>query len=117
MGENLSIALQISLIGMGLVFSAIVVLWGLMGLLVRVTSDRPPEAANLIPEPIELPAGLNDESSRRQHAAAAAVAYALAHQASRARRPRFPLPATALVSAWQAVNRASNLRAQGRKVR
>lgn len=117
MGENLSIALQISLIGMGLVFSAIVVLWGLMALLVRVTSDRTSEPVELIADPVTAPAAADDESSRRQRAAAAAVAYALAHQASRARRPRFPLPATALVSAWQAVNRAGNLRAQGRRVR
>ncbi len=40
MSENLLIALQITLIGMSLVFGVIVVLWIVMSLLVRLTTPR-----------------------------------------------------------------------------
>jgi hypothetical protein len=69
---------------MGLVFLAIVLLWGLMALMVRLGS--PPEGSKSIqssrdvPENLpEIPAGSMDVKKRL--AAAAAVAYALARKA------------------------------------
>ena len=40
MSENLLIALQITLIGMSLVFGVIIVLWLVMSLLVRIVVER-----------------------------------------------------------------------------
>lgn len=89
MAENFLLSIQITLIGMGLVFGAIILLWGLMSLITRILADR--EAGSDIP----------DESRvQKARAAAAAVAVALAEQAQN-RIGHFPMPNTALVSAWQ----------------
>jgi hypothetical protein len=102
MSDPMMIALQITVVGMGLVFGAILLLWLVMALLVRLTAGR-----SLQGDTAEI------ERERRQRAAAAAVAAALSEQGGA--RPRlFPLPPTALVSAWQAVSRANHLRRGGR---
>ncbi len=108
MTPNLQLALQITLIGMSLVFGAIVLFWGLMSLLVRVTTD-PAHA-----EPRRSDAAA--EHGLRQRAAAAALALALAEQAARdtGDQPNVPPPPpTAIVSAWQAVMRANQLSQRG----
>ncbi len=71
-------ALIITAIGMGLVFVAILLLWGLMELIVRLTADKKPAEKSAA---VEIP--LNDEApispvDRRRQAAAAAVSAALA---------------------------------------
>ena len=99
----LSLSLQITLVGMGLVFAAILLLWALMDLLVRLTRDRAASRERLPAAP---------EDGLEQKAAAAAVAFALQQKATGARR-EFPLPPTAFVSAWQAVRRASQLNRRG----
>lgn len=96
MTENLVLALQITVLGMGLVFGAIVLLWAAMALLMRVTVQR------AVDEKITA------ARERKQRAALAGVAVALAQQASTDPQP-FPLPTTAFVSAWQAVTRANLL--------
>jgi Na+-transporting methylmalonyl-CoA/oxaloacetate decarboxylase gamma subunit len=110
MSSALSITLQISLIGMGLVFGAIILLWCVIALLMRVTAERK--------RSVELSKGFEtysyeaiEEREQKRRAALAAVAVALAiyKQAPH----EFPLPRTALVSAWQAVMRASNIRSRG----
>ena len=105
MTETLSLALQLTLIGMSLVFGAIVLLWLVMLLLVQLTAEREPGADAPI-----LAAG--DERELQQRAAAAAVAIALAQAGDATSRP-FPLPPTAFVSAWQAVTRSNKLRQRG----
>ena len=86
---------------MGLVFGAIVLLWGLMSLLTRFLSER--EAS---PE-------IQDEArERKARAAAAAVAVALADQAQ-SRVGHFPMPNTALVSAWQLGMRSRQMYQKG----
>ena len=87
MNENLILSIQITLAGMGLVFGAIILLWGLMSLITRILTER--EAGSEAP---------NEERDRK--ARAAAVAVALAEQAQ-SRIGHFPMPNTALVSAWQ----------------
>ncbi len=103
-------ALWITLIGMGLVFVAILFLWGLMALLVRITqereepepaeADQPVEAAG----PEEAGASLPDQKRR---AAAAAVAVALSRR--RPARSQSAAQAAGALSAWQAVQRANQV--------
>jgi Na+-transporting methylmalonyl-CoA/oxaloacetate decarboxylase gamma subunit len=97
--ENLGTALWITLIGMGLVFVAILVLWGLMALLVRVTRDKPQEilTSDSISKPIE------SNSDLKAKAAAVAVAVALASAPSMV-QGKFQPPSDT-VSAWQSANR------------
>lgn len=104
----LSPALQITLVGMALVFAAILALWLLMAVLVRITAPRREPA----PSPEPQPRTPDPEADLAAQAAAAAVAVALASQVPPP--AHFPLPPTALVSAWQAVRRAAQLNQRGR---
>lgn len=100
MGENLTDALTITVIGMSLVFGAILLLWAVMTVLMRFTVDEPaPHKAAI-------------ESDRRR-AALAAVAVVLARQANQNEPHEFPLPPTAIVTAWQAVQRSQQLTRKG----
>lgn len=107
MTGNLMLALQITVVGMGLVFAAILLLWGLMALLVRLAPERSPAD-----EPATQDAALA-EAERKRRAAAIAVAVALARQDELHEPHEFPIPPTALVSAWQAVMRTSMLSKRG----
>lgn len=107
MAENLSLSLQITLIGMSLVFGSILLLWLVMSVLVRLTGDKQTPGA----EPETAEAGTDDREIK-QRAAAAAVALALAYDTQA--EPRvFPLPPTAIVSAWQTVMRGTQLKQRG----
>jgi Na+-transporting methylmalonyl-CoA/oxaloacetate decarboxylase gamma subunit len=112
MNENFLIALEITLIGMSLVFGVIIVLWIAMVLLVRVTAQRA--------EPIEEAAapGPADQTGLKRRAAIAAVTVALAHELT-PQLHEFPEPPTSIVSAWQAVQRSRYLtqRALQRRLR
>lgn len=108
MNENLLISIQISIVGMGLVFASILLLWGLMDLLMRVANRK--EGKSFADSEVTQDSGRRQERKRR--AAAAALALALA-QEQESGIHEFPLPPTALVSAWQAVMRASNLSKRG----
>jgi Na+-transporting methylmalonyl-CoA/oxaloacetate decarboxylase gamma subunit len=100
-------ALWITLIGMGLVFAAIIVLWGVMALLVRLTAEKESaveddtqfeEETVAAPEAVESGALLD----RKRRAAAAAVAVALSLS-----KPAQPARPVGSISAWQAGNRAN----------
>ena len=105
MGSNLLTALQITLAGMGLVFGAILILWLVMAVLVKLTSQ---------PGSKQVDAGSAEmESERKRRAAVAAVALALATEADHEPH-EFPLPPTAIVSAWQSVMRSTMLNKRGR---
>jgi Na+-transporting methylmalonyl-CoA/oxaloacetate decarboxylase gamma subunit len=103
MEENLTQVLWITVIGMGLVFAVIILLSVFLSLLVRLTgkSEKAEES------PI---APVTDEMKIR--AAVAAVAVLRAREATLAPM-RFPMPPTALVSAWQAVLRSNILNKRG----
>jgi Na+-transporting methylmalonyl-CoA/oxaloacetate decarboxylase gamma subunit len=98
--NNLVMALEITALGMGLVFAAIILLWGLMNLLTTITADKdasvsPATAVSHSAEPDPTV-----ECDMKAKAAAVAVAVALADgQASLAHL--FAEPPTSLVSAWQ----------------
>jgi Na+-transporting methylmalonyl-CoA/oxaloacetate decarboxylase gamma subunit len=102
MSENLLIALQITVIGMALVFGVIIILWITMSLLVRLTGRRA-QAAEVI-----VPTEDARQTTLKRRAAIAAVSVALAH-ALTPQLHEFPEPPTAIVSAWQAVQRSRNL--------
>ena len=89
MSNAITLSLYITLIGMGLVFGAIILLWGLMSLMTRLLAER--EAGPEVPD---------EAHEKKARAAAAAVAFALVEQAQ-SRIGHFPMPNTALVSAWQ----------------
>jgi Na+-transporting methylmalonyl-CoA/oxaloacetate decarboxylase gamma subunit len=105
--------LLIAVIGMGLVFSVIIFLWGLMALLVRLTSSNA-EAPQAFQENLEttaeplVPQMKAAEDQRR--AAAAAVAVAMALAAARGRGTENAGGASeANLSPWQAVHRVRQL--------
>jgi Na+-transporting methylmalonyl-CoA/oxaloacetate decarboxylase gamma subunit len=102
--NNLILALEITVIGMGLVFAALILIWWMMALLTRVTAEKEAPASKTVPV-----APSNDE---RAQAAALAVTIAMAeHQLSQAH----PLqdPPTAIVSAWQLGMRSRQLSQKG----
>ena len=101
--SNPSIALQITALGMGLVFAAIILLWWMMALLTKLTTRKEKEGT-LTPDPSLQSASLSPtgrgENELKAQAAAIAVAMALAEQqASHAHL--LSLPPTAIISAWQ----------------
>jgi len=101
--ENLTLSLSITAIGMGLVFGAIVLLWGLLFLLTRFLAER------------ETDLEVRDEArEQRARAAAVAVAIALAEQAQ-SRVGHFPMPNTALISAWQLGMRTRQMYQKGNR--
>jgi len=108
--SDLTIALFITLAGMGLVFATILLFWGVMSLMMRLIAGRgeAEPAAEAGDDPAAETAGL--ELERR--AALAAVAVALALEAEDRPRP-FPLPPPVLVNTWQSVMRARHLARRG----
>ncbi len=103
-------ALWITLIGMGLVFLSILALWGLMALIVRLTtsSEESPEEDGAEAEPEKVSDAIPDGAlllARKRRAAAAAVAIAMTYIKAKDGRAK---PITS-VSAWQAVNRANQI--------
>ncbi len=123
--------LIITVIGMGLVFVVIVLLWGFMALLVNVTAKIEARQAEDEPEVIETPVHsgeADDMRALRQRAAAAAVAAVIPGD-SRLLKQRAAAAAVmaaivfkkqavdstasaASVSHWQATGRASILNAR-----
>jgi uncharacterized membrane protein len=119
MAENLGIAVQMTIIGTGLVFGAILLLWGALVLLVRVLPEKAEAGAGAAPGavlPAPPPAEAAAAGTRPARAAAAAVAVALAREAGSNVR-HFPAPPTATVSAWQAVMRGRQLKEQRGRIR
>lgn len=111
--SNLQIALQITALGMGLVFAAIIVLWGMMNLLTRLTADKTSEAESAAES---SRAALPDEEDLRARAAAVAVALALAQQQTSSAHS-LAEPPTAIVSAWQLGMRTRQMYQKGSSMR
>lgn len=107
MTELLNQGLLIAAIGMGLVFLALILLWGLMALLGRIPAGRKP--AEEIAIAAEAPAeeaveAVSPDNSLRIKAAAAAVAIALGLQKSVTHTaPKSPNA----VSSWLVARRSS----------
>jgi Na+-transporting methylmalonyl-CoA/oxaloacetate decarboxylase gamma subunit len=95
--NNMLIALQITALGMGLVFAAILLLWGMMSLLTAITADKKPAPAESLSE--TMPVHVIDDCPKAR-AAAVAVAAALAESKAAIAHDLCEPPAT-IVSAWQ----------------
>ena len=100
------LSLQITALGMGLVFGAILLLWLMMILLTYFTADKASDSPPA-PEPAPI-----SETGFKAQAAAIAVATALAEQGQSTARP-LPEPPTAIVSAWQLGMRTSQRSQKG----
>lgn len=107
-------ALLITVLGMGLVFVSLLLLWGLMEGMMRLTARsaaaeaaEAAEAAQVPCEPEEAPGEITDAAVLRRRAAAAAVAVALAMKPAHDGHLLRPPAETA--SAWQSVLRANQL--------
>jgi Na+-transporting methylmalonyl-CoA/oxaloacetate decarboxylase gamma subunit len=106
--NNITLALQITAVGMGLVFVAILILWLMMTLLTKLAADK--EAASLSPEA--------DPVSRDEilaQAAAVGVAMAIAEQQLSSAHPLND-PPTAIVSAWQLGMRTRQMTQKGNRL-
>jgi Na+-transporting methylmalonyl-CoA/oxaloacetate decarboxylase gamma subunit len=103
--SNIVIALQITALGMGLVFAAIILLWWMMALLTRAAAEKesPSDAAEVAPIL---------EKNVKAQAAAAAVAMALADHQITHTHP-LSTPPSAIVSAWQLGTRTRQLYQKG----
>jgi Na+-transporting methylmalonyl-CoA/oxaloacetate decarboxylase gamma subunit len=113
--NTLLVALEITALGMGLVFAAILVLWGMMIVLTAVTADRQPPPGPSSPAPEPLAENLADQEGAAQ-AAAVAVAIAMAQQQV-SRNTALPDPPTATVSAWQLGMRTRQMYQKGGSIR
>lgn len=107
--SNLVIALEITLVGMGLVFAALILLWWMMALLTSVTRDK--ESVSRAAEPVSV-----TDSDDKARVAAIAVAFVLAQEETARARPLAD-PPTALVSAWQLGMRTKQLYQKGERVK
>ncbi len=141
----LTTSFWITLLGMGIVFGTILLLWGLMAALTALLADRrapasdSPEAAPVSLTPFPSPGGnalalhpspggnaltpfpspggrgVRGEGDKAR-AAAIAVAVALAEQGLSTARP-LPAPPTALVSAWQLGMRTRQMYQKGERIK
>lgn len=98
-------ALQITAIGMGLVFGAILILWLMMILLTKLTADR--DSVSVSPG-----ADSPTETGNLAQAAAIGVALAMAEQQLSSAHPLAELP-TAIISAWQLGMRTRQMTQKG----
>ena len=101
MATNLFLSLQITALGMGLVFGAILLLWLTMVILTAFTSDKSPalrHAQDNTSDSVE--AASPTQTDPKLQVALLAVAMALAEQETSSAHP-LEQPPTAIVSAWQ----------------
>jgi Na+-transporting methylmalonyl-CoA/oxaloacetate decarboxylase gamma subunit len=113
--NNLAIAFEITVLGMGLVFAAIILLWGMIKLLTFLTADKRAFSRLESARPDSLEA-MPAEEDLKARAAAVAVAIALAEQQSSGAHP-LRTPPTAIVSAWQLGMRTRQMYQKGLPVR
>lgn len=107
--STLILALQITAIGMGLVFGAILILWLMMVLLTALTKDRKSASDSAQTGPVH-------ETEFLAQAAAVGVALAMAEQQLSSAHPLAD-PPTAIVSAWQLGMRTRQMTQKGERRR
>jgi Na+-transporting methylmalonyl-CoA/oxaloacetate decarboxylase gamma subunit len=114
--NNMLLALEITALGMGLVFGAIILLWWMMSLLTVITAEKDvPSQRNAAVSDSENSAPVMDVNFKAQ-AAAIAVAIALAEQhisIEMSSAHRLSEPPTTIVSAWQLGMRTRQLYQKG----
>jgi Na+-transporting methylmalonyl-CoA/oxaloacetate decarboxylase gamma subunit len=113
--SNMLLALEISALGMGLVFGAIVLLWWMMNLLTFITADKEP-ASGSVESSSEATLTPVVDSDFKAQAAAIAVAVAFAEQQGSTAH-LFTEPPPAIVSAWQLGMRTRQMYQKGSSIR
>jgi Na+-transporting methylmalonyl-CoA/oxaloacetate decarboxylase gamma subunit len=109
--NNMLIALEITGLGMGLVFAAIILLWWMMDLLTLITADKERTSPDDDASGSSKPASVIDNDIKAK-AVAVAVAIALAEQHTCLAHP-LPEPPTAIISPWQLGMRTRQLSQKG----
>ncbi len=110
MMNDINSGLIITVIGMGLVFIAIIFLWGLMVFMVRV--DEKISQVNKAPEGPTSEDESKPAISQKQQAAAAALAVALMQKEMM--KSSFSNETVGQIGAWQSVQRAQVLQDKSR---
>jgi Na+-transporting methylmalonyl-CoA/oxaloacetate decarboxylase gamma subunit len=103
--NNLLLALEITALGMGLVFAVIILLWWMMALLTKVLAEKEYESNAADSAPVI-------DKDYKAQAAAVAVAIALA-EGQTCPNHELHTPPTAIVSAWQLGMRTRQLSEKG----
>ncbi len=111
MTTDLILSLQITALGMGLVFGAILLLWLMMVILTALTADKE-STEDKVPASDSPAIDSVSETGYKLQAAAIVVAVALAEQELSSAHP-LPEPPTAIVSAWQLGMRTSQRSEKG----
>jgi sodium pump decarboxylase gamma subunit len=114
--SDLLLALEITALGMGLVFAALILLWGLMTLLTSLTAEKEESPS---PQGADLNPAIGDaatERARKAQAAAVAVAIAMAERQVSSAHPLAD-PPTASVSPWQLGMRTRQMYQKGGSIR
>ena len=109
--SNLSLSLQITAVGMGIVFGAILILWLTMVLLTALTADKKsaPHKRAMSDSPEADPA---QEAEALAQAAVVGVAMAIAEQQLSSAHP-LKDPPTTIISAWQLGMRTRQMTQKG----
>ena len=107
--SNIPLSLQITAIGMGIVFGAILILWLMMILLTAITKERTAASDSPKAAPVR-------ETDILAQAAAVGVAIAIAEQQLSSAHP-LKDPPTSIVSAWQLGMRTRQMTQKGERRR
>jgi len=103
--NDILLSLQITALGMGLVFGAIILLWLMMVILTLFTAEK--KNASDSSEPVSV-----SDPDYKPQAAALAISMALAEQELSTAHP-LTQPPTAIVSAWQLGMRTRQMSEKG----
>ncbi len=104
--SEFNLSLQITALGMGLVFGAILLLWLMMIVLTALTADKEPASDS-------AEADSTPQADSKLQVALLAVAIAMAEQETSSAHP-LEQPPTAIVSAWQLGMRTRQMSEKGR---
>ena len=110
--NNLLLALEITALGMGLVYAAIMLLWWMMALLTRLLAEKDASSALSASESDAVESTPVMDKNHKAQAAAVAVAIALA-ESQACPIQTLQTPPTAIVSAWQLGMRTRQLSEKG----
>jgi Na+-transporting methylmalonyl-CoA/oxaloacetate decarboxylase gamma subunit len=103
--SDFSLSLQITALGMGLVFGAILLLWLMMVVLTALTTDKEPASDS-------AEVASTSQADSKLQVALLAVAMAIAEQEVSSAHP-LEQPPTAIVSAWQLGMRTRQMSEKG----
>ena len=103
--SDFTLSLQITALGMGLVFGAILLLWLMMVILTALTTDKTPDSDS-------AEVASTTQADSKLQVALLAVAMALEEQHTSSAHP-LEQPPTAIVSAWQLGMRTRQMSEKG----